>query len=1228
MVLLAVLLAGLAVPAGAQAGPTVALLSSSGPPGQSAIASGRNFDPGSCTVSRSGETVAFGDSCNGQYDVPMPAQPGMYTISFSTATQSASASYRVESDEPSPTPSPPPPSPTPTPTPPPPPPPPPSPTPTPTPTPTTPQETESPLDTETPSETATPTEAETPSETATPTESPSAGVTDLPPMTLPGADGAIEIDGVLAPGDEPRPITSPCRPSDPTARVVDVDGRSLDEPLHDLGQGIRVVGAGDAVRVRAARAGSVTPPLAVQHLGEGPLVLDLGEPSRWVGLHVGRDDDGGRGRVRLIGRNAEGDVVARAAARLPAGPAPVFTCVELTGRGFTTLEIASAAGGRDIDEVVDLLAVAGAPPTRDGLVEVELEGPSGEVTLHPDVAVTVAGTVTAADELALVDVWQSYTSARDPGRQRVRRVGPAQWVRQPDGSVRVWADGRLASGEGRVGIHARTVTGASATTSQPVDVQRPAGRVTTVGEGADLAGDGDTNLVVAAVEVTQGMRAEALAVGPVEPGTRLADDQAFVAGRRTVVRVIPTADTEVAGVTARLIGSRDGHTLGGGPLAPVESAVAVVPSIDVPAARRDTTGVLTFVLPASWTDAAGPLTLAVQLDPPGVDTRQACDGCRDDDLVHLDLVLAEPARPLLVWPRTREGVARTVVADVLSSLQRWLPLPSEAIELAAPVTTPVGAEDVAAWTVLDVLAERAAGDDVLQLWLDAPGSCEARALIGTGMAAAGACSTVPAHAVAHTLGLEHAADGHGDGEGCGAVAGVAVDITSTRPRVVDTGAAWGTAELGLRDTLPGCETPHAHDLMSAGGRTVVTSPSTWEALSGALADSTSRALLAPVDRPGDTQVLVLDGDRSTSVVLDGAHAVVGADDRATVDGDEVPARAVRDETGSQVWVVAVPFGQWERIEVDGQAVERGDDLQVTLDTPTPDAVIDGPTTVSWSVSDGSGRAVVEVSSDGGAWWPVAVTDETSITLPNLPVGGPARLRVQVSDGARHGSSAVVDVAVPPRSPEVLVMAPRDGARVAAGQGIELRGLVATEVEPDDLVWEVDGVEVARGPRAMLTGLGEGRHEVVFRAVDRVAAGARMAVSIVVQGDTDADGLADAWEVANGLDPLDPHDGFDDGDADGAAAVDEHRAGALPTRADTDGDGAWDGVELAAGTDLASAASVPGEIHTWPQPLPTALAAARASWWTLPRIGLLAAVVLVLGLDAWLVVRRRRRRRYG
>lgn len=1047
-------------------------------------------------------------------------------------------------------------------------------------------------------------------------------------MTLPGGDGTIEIDGVLARGDQPRPITSPCRPTDPSARVVDVDGRSLDQPLRDLGEGIRVVGADGTVRVRAARAGSVTPPLAIQHLEEGPLVLELGTPSRWVGLHVGRNDDGGRGRVRLVGRDADGDVVARAAARLPAGPAPVFTCVELTGPPFTTLEIASGAGGQDVDEVVDLLAVAGAPPTRDGLVEVELESPIGEVTLHPDAAVTVAGIVTAADELAFVDIWQSYTSARDPGRQRVRRVGAAQWVRQPDGGVRVWAEGRLESGEGRVGIHARTVTGASATTSQPVSVQRPAGRTTTAGEGADLTGDGDTNLVVASVEVTQGMRADALAVGSVDPGTRLADDQAFVAGRRTVVRVIPTADTEVAGVTARLIASRDGRTLDGGPLASVESAMTVVPSIDVAAARRDTTSVLTFVLPASWTDTAGPLTLVVQLDPPGVDTRQACDGCRDDDLVHVDVVLADPGRPLLLWPRTREGVPRAVVADVLSSLQRWLPLPSEGLELAAPVTTPVGAQDAAAWTVLDVLADRAAGDDVLQLWLDGPGSCGARALIGTGMAAAGACSTVPAHAVAHTLGLEHAADGHGDGEGCGAVAGVAVDITSARPRVVDTGAVWGTAELGLRDTIPGCETPHAHDLMSAGGRTVVTSPPTWEALFGALAEGTSRALLAPVDRPGDTQVLVLDGDRSTSVVLDGAHAVVGADDRATVDGDEVPARAVRDETGSQVWVVAVPLGPWERIEVDGQAVERGDDLQVTLETPTPHAVIDGPTMASWSVSSGSGRAIVEVSGDGDTWWPVAVTDETSITLPDLPVGGPAQLRVQVSDGARHGSSAVVDVAAPPRSPEVLVMAPRDGARVAEGHGIELRGLVATDVEPDDLVWEVDGVEVARGPRAMLTGIGEGQHEVVFRAVDRAAAGARMAVSIVVQGDTDTDGVPDAWEVANGLDPLDPHDGLDDGDADGGAAVDEHRAGALPTRADTDGDGAWDGVELAAGTDLASAASVPGVIHTWPQPLPAALAAARASWWTPSRLGLVAAVVLVLGLDVWLVVRRRRRRRYG
>jgi hypothetical protein len=50
-------------------------------------------------------------------------------------------------------------------------------------------------------------------------------------------------------------------------------------------------------------------------------------------------------------------------------------------------------------------------------------------------------------------------------------------------------------------------------------------------------------------------------------------------------------------------------------------------------------------------------------------------------------------------------------------------------------------------------------------------------------------------------------------------------------------------------------------------------------------------------------------------------------------------------------------------------------------------------------------------------------------------------------------------------------------------------------------------------------------------------------------DTDGDGLADAWEARNGLDPKDPRDAYLDGDRDGFLNRDEFVFGANPTNAD-------------------------------------------------------------------------------
>ena len=60
-----------------------------------------------------------------------------------------------------------------------------------------------------------------------------------------------------------------------------------------------------------------------------------------------------------------------------------------------------------------------------------------------------------------------------------------------------------------------------------------------------------------------------------------------------------------------------------------------------------------------------------------------------------------------------------------------------------------------------------------------------------------------------------------------------------------------------------------------------------------------------------------------------------------------------------------------------------------------------------------------------------------------------------------------------------------------------------------------------------------------------APGEAVALRIVAGEDTDADGMSDVWERANGLDPADPADATADLDGDGQTNLAEYRAGTLP-----------------------------------------------------------------------------------
>ena len=98
---------------------------------------------------------------------------------------------------------------------------------------------------------------------------------------------------------------------------------------------------------------------------------------------------------------------------------------------------------------------------------------------------------------------------------------------------------------------------------------------------------------------------------------------------------------------------------------------------------------------------------------------------------------------------------------------------------------------------------------------------------------------------------------------------------------------------------------------------------------------------------------------------------------------------------------------------------------------------------------------------------------------------------------------------------------------------------------------------------LVTAISSGSSTVTARK-DGVIAVVRINVNF--SGDADGDGLPDDYETANGLDPADPVDAFEDQDGDGLSALEEFGLGTDINDADSDDDGVTDAEEIVAGED--------------------------------------------------------------
>lgn len=178
--------------------------------------------------------------------------------------------------------------------------------------------------------------------------------------------------------------------------------------------------------------------------------------------------------------------------------------------------------------------------------------------------------------------------------------------------------------------------------------------------------------------------------------------------------------------------------------------------------------------------------------------------------------------------------------------------------------------------------------------------------------------------------------------------------------------------------------------------------------------------------------------------------------------------------------------------------------------------------------------------------------ENSLVSPfSLRVPFPAAtVRAEV----RHGAVLLWSKNVSAHAPTALIVAPKNGQTFLEGQIVTLDGGSVTNdgIDAGVFTWLHNGAPLGSGQLLTYTLDQVGTYVLTLQVSDHGLIGTD-SVTVTVHPDFDRDGMPDDWELAHGLNPLDPTDATLDADGDGLTNLREFQLGTEPPTSVT---GTW------------------------------------------------------------------------